>query len=358
MSEESSKEKIFEHKEVNEEKVEKYFIFKKLLFNAEDNETILKRCESADIDATDERDSLNTEGFKKDLLHRFWSLNFPESFLPEEQREKQDANIQKLVEYLRQQKAQSTLWVGGSYATGKARIESDLDLYFAVPKFSGEEQTESESNIFKKLDSIGFVISEKIAPFADSKPVMQSGKGLFRLSGVTKDGVGLDIHGLGIEDLRHMNKISSGFIKRVRQVEPYKNYRVSFGGNKKIIFNPGDKIFNYLRTDDEVFKGIYLDNFSALGQLVYDPMGEGEQIQDDTWLAIVKGFLFHSGAYQKNENGKTETIDQSKASFGNFLKTLHYQSPEDYSTDRLETIEDRYQSTLNKIAESYNLFFS
>jgi len=339
--------------------VKKYFDFKMLLRVAEDNETISRLCESMGIDVPVEKDLKNITDIKKGLLRRYWSLNFPESSLKEEQREKQENNIQKLVEYLHQQKAQSTLWVGGSYATGKSSgINSDLDLYFAIPKFSSEKQIDSELDILKKLDSIGFVISESIAPFTDSKPVMQNGKGIFRLSGVTKDGVQLDIHGMGIEDLRDMNKISPGFINRVRIVEPYKNYRVSFVGNKKLVSSPGDTIFHYLKTDNEVFKGIYLDNFSASGQLVYDPMGEGEKIQDDIWRAIVKGFLFHSCAYEKNKNGKVETINQNKASFSNFLKTLYYQLPEDYSTDRLETIEKHYQSTLNEIVKRYNLSFS
>lgn len=253
----------------DQESVERFFIFKMQLRTVNNVESAVHICKSAGVYISDIEGTLDLTKVKKIAAQRLWSIYFPVSSSEKEQREKQKNNIRALVDYLKQNNSLSTLWVGGSYATGKSKdIFSDLDFYFCIPRLSNENEVYSESKIFKGLDATGLIISEQTSPFRDVLPVLKSGKGLFRLSGVTKDGVEVDIHGMGIEDLRNMDKLRPGVVSRVREVGPYQDYRTSFTGNKKILPKSSDKIFHYLKEENETFKGNYLDNFSALGQLI------------------------------------------------------------------------------------------
>lgn len=179
--------------------------------------------------------------------------------------------------------------------------------------------------------------------------VFKSGRGLARLSGMTKDCVELDFHCVGIDDLNDMHKLRPGSIERIIKTEDYYESRISFLGNHKLLPKSGDRLFNYLDSENEMFKGFYPDNFSAGSKLVYDPTGEGERISNNLWTAIVKGFLFHKNAYQKDESGKIKNINENNASFEDFLKTLHYQFPSDYSEERLEYLKCKYNQTVEEI---------
>ena len=193
--------------------------------------------------------------------------------------------------------------------------------------------------IFQGLENINFVIAQNIAPLEDILPVLETGKGLARLSGMTKDGIEVDFHGIGVYDLEAMDKLLPGFVERIRKVKSYEEDRTSFVGNKKMLPKPGDKLFHYKDVGGEMFKGFYPDNFSALGELMYDPDGKGKAIQDDLWRALVKGFVFHNQAYKRKLWVRDIAIGRTKISFSNFLKTLYYQKPDDYSETKLKLLD-------------------
>lgn len=152
-----------------------------------------------------------------------------------------------------------------------------------------------------------------------------------------------------------MDKLLPGFVERIRKVDSYEEDRTSFLGNKKALPKPGNELFHYKDTGGEMFKGFYPDSFSALGELVYDPEGKGRIIQDVLWRAIVKGFIFHRQAYERKKGTRGIVINHTKISFLDFLKTLYYQNPEDYSENKLKALEQKYNRTVDEIAKRYHL---
>ncbi len=160
---------------------------------------------------------------------------------------------------------------------------------------------------------------------------------------------------MGIDDLKDMDKLAPGGIERIRKTEDYFESRISFKGNHKVLPKLGAKLFNYLDSDNEMFKGFYPDNFSAGARLFYDPKEEGEKISNNLWRAIVKAYIFHNNGYKKDASGKTESLDTNNISFENFLKTLHYQVSTEYSENRLKYLKDKYDQTLDEIRERFHL---
>lgn len=274
-----------------------------------------------------------------------------------EQREKQEANIKKLTAYLKNKNSRSMLWIGGSFgSTEKTKsTQSDLDLFFALPKLEDAKSVDEESSIFRNLHDIDFVIIDKDKSIEGLVQVLKSGRGLARISGMTKDGVELDFHCVGIDDLHDMDKLKPGWIERVPKTEDYFESRISFTGNHKVLPKLGERLFNYLDSDGEMFKGFYPDNFSAGAKLFYDPIGDGEKISNNLWRAIVKAFLFHNNAYKRDASGRITSVDKNNASFEGFLKTLHYQFPNDYRESRLKYLKDKYSQILEEIMTKFHL---
>jgi hypothetical protein len=94
-----------------------------------------------------------------------------------------------------------------------------------------------------------------------------------------------------------MDKLRPGWIERKPKNKDYFESRISFLGNHKVLPKLGDKLFHYINSDGEMFKGFYPDNFSAGAKLFYDPTGDGERIsntlnyktpQADFFTAMVK----------------------------------------------------------------------
>ena len=99
-----------------------------------------------------------------------------------------------------------------------------MDFYFGLPEFKIQDELERELEIFRNIDKAGLVISQEIAPFSDMIPVFETGEKLIRLSGMSRSGVEIDIHGLGINNLLLINKLTPGFIRRVKTVKSYEEY--------------------------------------------------------------------------------------------------------------------------------------
>lgn len=341
--------------QVTEQSVERFYRFKESLRVVGDGPVVADLCESAGINVEKRAEIKNTALFRKQVLEQYLSLYFPRSLSATERSEKIGRHVERLRDFFQQEDARSILWVGGSYGTGRAHgAQSDLDLFLGLPKLSNVAERNAEMQVFRNLETIDFVIAQNIASTEDIVPVLETGKGLARLSGMTKDGIEIDFHGVGVKDLEAMDKLSPGFVERIRKVEPYKEDRTSFIGSKKELPKPGDKLFNYKEEDGEMFKGFYPDGFSALGELVYDPDGTGIVIQDALWRAIIKGFLFHNQAYEKRYDTGKIVVNRTKAAFSDFLKTLYYQNPRDYSKEKLRFLEEKYQRTLNEIVERHH----
>lgn len=344
---------------VTVQSVENFYKFKNRIKAAKDKDSLIQICKEEGIVIDDQKHDINHTEFRKKILNSYLDIHFKKESSKSalEQREKQELNIKKLTEYLRNKKSKSVLWVGGSFgATDKTKSnQSDLDLFFGLPRLGDDKSIDEESSIFKYLDDIDFVIIEKTESINGLVQVLKSGRGLARLSGMAKDGVELDFHCIGIDDLNDMDKLMPGWIERIRKTEDYLESRISFLGNHKVLPKLGDKLFNYLNSGNEMFKGFYPDNFSAGAKLFYDPKGDGEKISNNLWRAIVKAFIFHNNAYKKDASGKIRGISKDSAFFEGFLKTLHYQFPNEYSESRLKYLQDKYNQTLEEIMERFNL---
>ena len=343
---------------VTDQSVENFYKFKSRLKVVKDKDALIQICKEEGIVISDQGNDISLTVLRKKILNNYLAMHFlkESSKSVPEQREKQESNIKKLNEYLSNKNSKSILWVGGSFGTDKTKSnQSDLDLFFALPKLDDDKAIDEESSIFKHLNDIGFIIIDKDKSIEGLVQVLKSGRGLARLSGMTKDCVELDFHCIGIDDLNDMDKLMPGWIERIVKTEDYFESRISFIGNHKVLPKLGDRLFNYLNSDGEMFKGFYPDNFSAGAKLSYDPTGDGERISDNLWRAIVKAFLFHNHAYKKDASGKIQSIDKNSASFEGFLKTLHYQSPNNYSESRLEYLKEKYNQVLEEIMERFHL---
>ena len=339
--------------------VKNFYKFKNRLKVAKDKDSLFQICKEQGVTiSNDEINDINSTELRKKVLNNYLISKESSKSAPE-QREKQESNIKKLTEYLNRKKSKSVLFVGGSFgATDKTKSsQSDLDLFFALPKLEDDKSIDDEALIFKYLNDIGFIIVDKEKSIEGLIQALKSGRGLARLSGMTKDGVELDFHCIGIDDLNDMDKLTPGWIERIVKTDDYFESRISFFGNEKVLPKLGDKLFNYFNSDGEVFKGFYPDNFSTGAKLIYDPTGDGERIYNNIWRAIVKAFLFHNNAYKKDISGKTRGIDINHASFESFLNTLYYKSPDNYSDERLKYLKDKYNKTLEEITKRYNLTY-
>lgn len=290
---ENFEQRHLEARKVNSESIRRFFKFKKTLRTAKNSEEVKEVCESFGVDFSDLEISGHPYISRKSILEKYIASRFPQSSSEKEQQEKIDKNVEKLTTYLENKKAKSIVWVGGSYGTGKVQgINSDLDVFAGLPKLSNQEDREKEADIFQSMSNIGFVIPDS-EPFQDIATSLESGRGLVRLSGMTEDGVGIDFHGIGMLDLQDIEKISPGFVERISPTETYEEERTSFTGSRGIIPKGGKKIDHYQKIGPEVFKGFYPDNFSVIGELVYDPEGIGSKIEVRVWMGLVKGFLHH-----------------------------------------------------------------
>jgi hypothetical protein len=344
---------------VTDQSVENFYKFKSRLKVVKDKDAIIQIFKEEGIAVDDQSSDMGLTELRKRILNNYLSIHFSKESSKSvlQQREKQELNIRKLTEYLSNKNSRSILWVGGSFGTtDKTKsAQSDLDLFFALPKCGDDKSVDEESSIFGSLNDIGFVIIEKDKALAGLVQTLKTGRGLARLSGMTKDGVELDFHCVGVDDLNNMDKLTPGWIERMIKTEDYFESRISFTGNHKVLPKLGDRLFNYFDSDGEMFKGFYPDNFSAGAKLFYDPTGDGERISNNLWRAIVKAFLFHNNAYTKDASGKVRGIDRNSASFEGFLRTLHYQFPNDYSNGRLKYLKDKYNRILEEIMEKFHL---
>jgi len=344
---------------ITAQSVEDFYKFKNKIKVVKDKDAIIQIFKEEGIAIDDQSRDMGLTELRKRILNNYLSIHFPKdsSKSVSEQREKQKLDIEKLTKYLGSKNSKSMLWVGGSFrATDKTKsTQSDLDLFFALPKCGDDESVNEESSIFRNLNDIGFIFIDKDKSIEGLMQVLKSGRGLARLSGMTKDGVELDFHCVGIDDLNDMDKLRPGWIERKPKNKDYFESRISFLGNHKVLPKLGDRLFNYFNSDGEMFKGFYPDNFSAGAKLFYDPTGDGERISNNLWRAIVKAFLFHNHAYAKDASGKVQSIDKNNASFEGFLKTLHYQFPSDYNESRLKYLKDKYDQTLKEIMDKFHL---
>ncbi len=179
-----------EAEEAISETVERFYQFKTRLRTAKDGATIADLCEGAGLAMDPNEDVKNTALFRKGILEQYLALHFPRSVSGVEQEKKIDYHIEQLTDYLRQEGARSILWIGGSYGTGRVRSpQSDLDLFFGLPKLLSADARAAELRIFQGLEKIDLVIAQNIAPVEDLLPALETGRGLARLSGMTKDGV-------------------------------------------------------------------------------------------------------------------------------------------------------------------------
>ncbi|MBP6060783.1 MAG: hypothetical protein KA515_02165 [Candidatus Pacebacteria bacterium] len=339
--------------------VENFYKFKNKIKVITDKALLIQLCKEEGIVIDEQNHDISLTELRKKILNNYLSIHFSKesSKTIPEQREKQESNMRQLTAYLAGKKSKSIVWIGGSLgSTEKTKsTQSDLDLFFALPRLEDEKSVGEESSIFKNLPNIGFIIINKDKSIAGIMQVLKTGRGLARISGMTRDGVELDFHCVGIDDLHDMDKLRPGWIERVPRSDDYFESRISFQGNHKVLPKLGDRLFNYLDSDGEMFKGFYPDNFSAGAKIFYDPTGDGEKISDNLWKAIVKAFLFHNNAYQRDASGKIQSIDRNHASFEDFLKTLHYQFPTDYNEGRLEYLKNKYAQVLKEIMEKFHL---
>ncbi|KKR41877.1 MAG: hypothetical protein UU10_C0045G0003 [Parcubacteria group bacterium GW2011_GWF1_40_6] len=339
--------------------VENFYKFKSKIKVVTDKDALIQICGEEGIVVDDQYHDMNLTEIRKKILNAYLSIHFSKEASKSllEQREKQESNIEKLTNYLGSKNSKSILWVGGSLgATDKTKsTQSDLDLFFALPKCEDDTSIDEESSIFRNLNDIGFIIINRDKSIEGLRRALKTGRGLARLSGMTKDGVELDFHCVGIDDVKDMDKLKPGWIERVPKTEDYFESRISFIGNHKVLPKLGERLFNYLDSDGEMFKGFYPDNFSAGAKLFFDPTGDGEKISSDLWRAIVKAFLFHNNAYKRDASGRVTSIDKDNASFEGFLRTLHYQSSNEYSEDRLKYLKDKYNQTLEEIMRKFHL---
>jgi len=350
-------------KGITVQSIENFYKFKNKIKVVTDKDALIPICREEGIVIDDQNHDMNLTEIRKKILNTYLSIHFSKeaSKSLSEQREKQESNIKKLTNYLDSKNSKSILWVGGSLgSTDKTKsTQSDLDLFFALPRCEDDASVDEESSIFRNLNDIGFIIINKDKSIEGFMRVLKTGRGLARLSGMTKDGVELDFHCVGIDDIKDMDKLKPGWIERVPKTEDYFESRISFIGNHKVLPKLGDRLFNYFDSDGEMFKGFYPDNFSAGAKLFYDPSGDGEKISNNLWRAIVKAFLFHNNAYKKDASGRIQSIDKNSAPFEGFLKTLHYQSSDEYSEDRLKYLKEKYNQTLEELMNkiSFNLKF-
>lgn len=284
-------------------------------------------------------------GTPKQILGAFFENNFPAS-------QDRGEHFQKMrvcegqIRQLFQDRAKETgLIVFGSYSLGVINgPHSDLD-YMAILGKRLEDLA-----VFEQLEQAGIIVSSELSGIQEMGQIVETGRGLARVYAVSEDGVEVEFHVLGQQDALDIHKLSPGFIKRVRAVPPKMEVRMSFRGQRREVPKNSDIVEHYMFRNGEYLRGFFPDAM-IMGTILHDPNGITEEVMRNVWYSSVKGYLYHNGIIQKQDDG-SYGIDLKRVNLDDFMETTMPQN-KTFSPERYETCQQLFYATLKKLTDRF-----
>jgi hypothetical protein len=300
---------------------------------------------------------------KKKILGDWYRKNICQINDREEYLRKMESLLEQIKIFLNEKGMFANFHLFGSYSNGNSDIGSDLDFIAVLPWIK-----DNQDNIFiefEKWKGLGsfIVFSKELGPFENLLPIYSKGNGLARLYGFSHSGIEVEFHIIGESDANNLHKLFPGYIERIFPVSPKEELRTSFKGKRELMPKPTDIVQNYILSETEGDKDCFVGFFPlhvATSTLVYQGLPNADYVKN-SFLALVKGFLFYNGGYRRNISGKIIGINRhflTEEGFLNFVSSVfYYNNVSKYSEKKLIELRQMYFAALEDIGRRYNLSF-
>lgn len=348
-------------KEITPDIVTAYYELRSKLWSQTDISRILEVAQAHLVSLPEEYASFrDISSLKKVVLSQWYRENIF-SGSREEYEQRMQSSFGEVIDFFSKNNFFLNLHLFGSYSCGKINgIGSDLDFMIVLPEIKNKFFQELEG--FRHINKI-LILSNTLCSLEDLVPIYQTGSGLARLYGFSRRGIEVEFHIIGIKDACGLTKIYPGIIRRVREVSPKPELRTSFTGKRSYLPKDSWDVVNYIPSNDGDFYIGFFPLHIATSDIVYKGIPDNNQqkepdYQREAFLGLVKGFLYHNGAYVRDENNEIIGIRASFFnSFERFFKIFYYPDFERYTPDKIEEFRKRYLEAISEIALRYNLPF-
>jgi predicted nucleotidyltransferase len=300
---------------------------------------------------------------KKEILVDWYSKNICQINDREEYLREMESLLEQIKIFLNEKGMFANFHLFGSYSIGNSNIGSDLDFLAVLPRIE-----DNQDNIFKEVEKwkgLGsfIVFSRELGSFENLYSIYSKGNGLARLYGFSRSGIEVEFHVIGISDVNNLHKLFPGYIERISPVSPKKELRTSFKGKRELIPKAADRVQNYILSkedrDEDCFVGFFPLHM-AVSNLIYQGLPNADYIKN-SFLALVKGFLFYNSGYIRNSLDEIIGINSrflTEEGFLNFVSNVfYYNNVSKYSEKKLIELRQMYFATLEDIGRRYNLSF-
>lgn len=300
---------------------------------------------------------------KKKILGDWYRKNICQINDREEYLREMESLLEQIKIFLNEKGMFANFHLFGSYSNGNSDIGSDLDFIAVLPWIK-----DNQDNIFiefEKWKGLGsfIVFSKELGPFENLLPIYSKGNGLARLYGFSHSGIEVEFHVIGISDANNLHKLFPGYIKRIFPVSPKEELRTSFKGKRELMPKPKDIVPNYISSETEGDKDCFIGFFPlqvATSTLVYQGLPNADYVKN-SFLALVKGFLFYNGGYIRNILDKIIGINShflTEEGFLNFVSNVfYYNNVSKYSKEKFIELHQMYFAALEDIGRRYKLSF-
>jgi len=299
----------------------------------------------------------NISGIRKKILNDWYQKNMCLINDRNEYFQAMNDLFDEIKEFLNEKKFLANFHIFGSYANGVPNgIGSDLDFFVVLPSLNDSVVLSDEINKWEAFKEL-IVFSRKLGPFENLTDIYSTGNGLARLYSFSYSGIEVEFHVIGLNDVYNLPKLLPGNIKRVFPIKPKNELRTSFKGKREFIPKPADSVPNYILSNNDCFIGFFPLHI-ATSNLVYKGLPSADYVSN-SFLALVKGFLFYNEGYFKNEVGRVIGINPFFLTDDGFLyfvdKVLYYNQVSSYSQEKLKQLRQQYFNAVDQIKKRYNL---
>jgi hypothetical protein len=282
---------------------------------------------------------------KKRILQAFQERHFPYSANNGEHFKKMRNCAKNLKDFFLQTTEDTSVFVFGSYSIGTINgRHSDLDYLI------GLGSSPQDLVAFEQLSQAGIIHSPKLSQIKELYNIIDTGTGLGRIYAVSNDGVEVEFHILGSEDMRQMHKLKPGFVERIIPVNSKNEARASFKGQVANLPKNETIVKHYFQDSENFYSGFFPDAM-IMSSLVCDPKGKGQETLDQVWFASVKAYLYHTGFLRKNEN-RVE-IKNRGINFDEFLSTV-MPPTKIFTPERYQCLLNQFDKAVSQIITRYN----
>ena len=300
------------------------------------------------IDPEEVSRKANLKEAKKYILAEFYFRTYPHADSLEQHRAVIQRIERRIVEHLTGSK--TCLIAFGSHACGRINsFLSDFDGIIVIDKDKDSAQS------VRSLSEAGLVFSSHTY-LSDLDEIAKNGRGLARLYAMSDEGVEVEFHAIGYQDVREITHLRPGYIHRVRNVPEKNELRVSFNGSQEVLLKSADRVLNYQVRGSEVYRGFFPDAICK-GELKYSGIEGFERVRNHILKKNIGAALIHQGAISKLPNGRL-ILKGEMATFDAYMKTFYNSGRGNYSDQKWEHLEREFFSMLTEMASELKMLIS